>query len=436
MKWKAGLQLWLRADAGVPSYYGDLWLDQSGHNNHASQTLGTAIPRLVPNGVNGLPVMRFDGGDVVNFTTRLTTIRTVFWVVKEDAAAAAGYRPLLGDPWTADFAAGSGAPGTIWRNDCCWNDAVVGGQTRVNGTAVDGRSVARPRTMSVISLVTTADVRASNFAQAAGYESWPWWGDLAELVIYDRPLSTEERKQVEDYLRIRYWDLSVTPGNQQVALSWVTRPGAVKYDVERATTSGSGYSRVATDLTGTNFTNVGLDSQTTYYYRVVGVDAMGNRFPSREVVGAPLRIGSGTGLAGEYFNDPTLSAPVVISRTDPVVDFNWGGGSPDGNIGSDNFSARWTGQVQATTTGDFVFATNSDDGVRLWIDGQQVIDNWTDHGDTLNSSAPVHLEAGQKYDLRLEWYERGSAALVRLSWSYPGQALQVIPQTQLYPVAP
>jgi hypothetical protein len=204
--------------------------------------------------------------------------------------------------------------------------------------------------------------------------------------------------------------------------------------VERSTISGSGYAVVASGLTGTTFTNTGLD-QTTYYYRVVAVD-QGNRFPSREVVGTALRVGTGTGLLGEYFNNPSLSAPIVISRTDPVVDFNWGGGSPDGAIGADNFSARWTGQVQATATGDFVFSTNSDDGVRLWIDGQKVIENWTDHGDILNSSPPVHLEAGHKYDLRLEWYERGGGALVRLSWSYPGQALQVVPQSQLYPVGP
>jgi hypothetical protein len=92
--------------------------------------------------------------------------------------------------------------------------------------------------------------------------------------------------------------------------------------------------------------------------------------------------------------------------------------------------------MQATVTGDFQFATNSDDGVRLWIDGALVIDNWTDHGDTLNLSAPVRLEAGSRHDVRLEWYEHGGQALIRLEWSYPGQAVQAIPQTQLYPVTP
>jgi len=288
------LQLWWRADAGVPSGFGDSWVDQSGNGNDGLQPSGSRVPRLVPNAVNGLPVMRFDGSDVVNFTTRLATIRTVFWVVKEDTAAAPGYRPLLGDSSTADFAGGYGAPGTIWRNDCCWNDAVVGGQTRVNGTSVDGRSVGRPRTMSVISLATTGDVRAGNFGLAPGYESWPWWGDLAELAIYDRPLTATERKEVEDYLRIKYWDVTVAAGNHQVTLSWTTRPGVgtgvVTYDVERSTTSGSGYAVVASGLSGTTFTNTGLDDQTTYYYRVVAVD-QGNRFPSREVVGTPNPVG-------------------------------------------------------------------------------------------------------------------------------------------------
>jgi len=430
-----GLQLWWRADAGVPTGFGDSWKDQSSQENHGLQTYGAAVPRLIPNAFNGLPAMRFDGGDAIGFTTRLTAIKTVFWVMKEDPAAPPAYRVSLGDSSTSDF--GGEYYGQFWRS-CCTSSSILGGTTRFNGQVVDGLQTLRPHAMSIISLVMpSGSATAGNFAWSPGYS--PWQGDLAELVLYDTALSTENRKKVEDYLRIKYWEVTVAPGNHQVTLSWTTRPaagtGPVTYDVERSTTSGSGYVVVASGLSGTTFTSTGLDDQTTYYYRVVAVD-QGNRFPSREVVGTTLRVGTGTGLFGEYFNDPNLSAPVVISRTDPVVDFNWGGGSPDANIGADNFSARWTGQVQATTTGDFVFATNSDDGVRLWVDGERVIDNWTDHGDTLNSSAPVHLEAGQKYNLRLEWYERGASALVRLSWSYPGQALQVIPQTQLYPVAP
>jgi hypothetical protein len=287
--------------------------------------------------------------------------------------------------------------------------------------------------MSVISLVTTGDTAANNFGWMDGHY---WWGDLAELIIYDRALGSDEREQVEDYLRIKYWDVTALPGDHQVTLGWTTHPGAVSYDIERSTTSGSTYSVVAAGLTGTTFTNVALDSQTTYYYRVVAVDSSGHRYPSQEVVGTPLRLGSGTGLTGSYFNTVDLSGPVTLQRVDPTVDFNWGGGSPDPIVNADDFSVRWTGRVQAPVTGAFTFATNSDDGVRLWVDGQLVIDNWTQHGDTLNTSAPVSLEVGHQYDIRLEWFERGGAAVIRLEWAYPGQPLQVIPQTQLYPVAP
>jgi PA14 domain-containing protein len=430
----SGLQLWWRADAGVPTGFGDLWLDQSGTGNHGSVTYGPSVPRLVPNGLAALPYMHFDGGDAVYFARRLTNIRTVFWVLREDPSAGYAYRVMLGDGYSSsDFSGEYGSPGPIWRS-CCTNGFILNGQTRLNGQLIDGTATPRPRTWSVLSLVTTGDVTASNFGWSNGYS--PWHGDLAELAIYDRALGADERKQVEDYLRIQYWDVSATPGDHQVSLAWTTRPSAVRYDVERTTTSGSGYAVVAPGLTGTTFTNTGLDAETTYYYRVVAIDASANRFPSREVVGTPLRIGSGTGLSCQYFNTADLSGPVVLARTDPTVNFDWQGGSPDGLINVDNFSARWTGQVLAPVTGDFTFATNSDDGLRLWVDGRLVVENWTDHGDTLNTSAPVHLEAGQRYDLRLDWYEHGGGALIRLEWSYPGQGIQAIPQSQLYPVTP
>ena len=431
----SGLQLWLRADAGVVGQSGDFWADQSGNANHAFQAAGGAIPRLVPNAVNGLPVMRFDGNsDYLQFTTRLTTIRTVFWVVKEDAAATSAYRSLLGDASSRDFYGGPGAPGTLWRGNCCENFArVVNGQTFIDGLPVDGTIATRPRIMSVISAVTTGDTAANYFGWM---DNQYWWGDLAELIIYNRPLSAQERKSVEDHLRIKYWDVSVAAGIQQVSLSWRARPDAVRYDLERSTASGSGYALVATGLTTTSFVDTTVDAQTTYYYRVIGIDAAGNRFPSREVVGSALRIGTGSGLDGAYYDTVDLSGALTMSRTDAVVDFNWGVGSPDALLGADNFSVRWTGGVQAAVTGDFVFATNSADGVRLWVDGRRLIDNWTDHGDTLNSSPPVHLEAGRRYEIKLESYEKTGTAIVRLQWSYPGQARQVIPQSQLYPVYP
>ena len=97
-----GLALWLRADAGIATNAGDWvteWADQSGRGNHGHQTNGTTAPRLVRDGANGMPLLRFDGGDTVRFTTRLTTIRTVFWVVStaEVPGGGSANRSLLGD---------------------------------------------------------------------------------------------------------------------------------------------------------------------------------------------------------------------------------------------------------------------------------------------------------------------------------------------------
>jgi hypothetical protein len=148
--------------------------------------------------------------------------------------------------------------------------------------------------------------------------------------------------------------------------------------------------------------------------------------------------GSGTGLLAQYFNDAgsgVYFTALVLTRTDPAVDFDWAAGAPDPIVQQDNFSVRWSGQVQAPVTGTYTFTTASDEGVRLYLNGELLIDNWIDHTLALNS-ATASLTAGQRYDIRMDFYERGSLATARLSWSYPGQATQIVPQWVLYPAPP
>lgn len=144
--------------------------------------------------------------------------------------------------------------------------------------------------------------------------------------------------------------------------------------------------------------------------------------------------GTGTGLAAEYFNNKTLTAPVTTVRTDPTVNFDWSYASPiPGTINVDNFSVRWSGQVEAPVSGNYMFATRSDDGVRLWVNGVQIINNWTDHGITTDNSTSIAMSAGQKYSIKLEYYEANEGAAAQLLWTCPGQSQQVIPQSRLYP---
>jgi hypothetical protein len=159
--------------------------------------------------VNGLPAMRFDGGaDAVSFTTGLSAVRTVLWVLRESETAGIVSRSLLGHgSWTFYGGVGTAAgattpevPGALWGSNA--SGYVTGGQTRVNGVPVDGLKTPRPRSMAVVSLVTTGAVSADKFGASSG--SSPWSGDLAELIVYDRALSAAEVTQVEDYLNARY----------------------------------------------------------------------------------------------------------------------------------------------------------------------------------------------------------------------------------------
>jgi hypothetical protein len=142
-------------------------------------------------------------------------------------------------------------------------------------------------------------------------------------------------------------------------------------------------------------------------------------------------LSSGSGLHADYFSNQSLTAPATLSRTDATVNFDWGTGSPASSLPSDHFSVRWTGKVEALYSQTYTFYTSSDDGIRLWVNGQQIINNWTDHGRTQNSGT-IALTAGQRSDIRLEYFEDTGSATARLSWASSSQAKQIIPATQLY----
>jgi len=154
-------------------------------------------------------------------------------------------------------------------------------------------------------------------------------------------------------------------------------------------------------------------------------------FMIADISDPPASVATGTGLYGEYFDNSNLTNRKA-TRTDAAVNFNWGAGSPHPQIGADTFSVRWTGWVHAPVTGVYTFYTTSDDGVRLWVNNQLLINNWTNHGVTENSGS-ISLTAGKKYDIRLEFYENTGAAVITLSWLPPGQSKQIIPQARLYP---
>jgi beta-glucosidase len=131
-------------------------------------------------------------------------------------------------------------------------------------------------------------------------------------------------------------------------------------------------------------------------------------FESSEFVTKP---GGESGLKGEYFSNQDLEGTPALVRTDQHVHFDWGEGSFQAGQPVDHFSARWTGYFIPKQSGDYEFFTSADDGARLYIDDERVIDDWQPHSETLDT-AMKHLDAGQAYKIRLEYFEDVGSAIV------------------------
>ena len=141
---------------------------------------------------------------------------------------------------------------------------------------------------------------------------------------------------------------------------------------------------------------------------------------------------TGDGLQATYYDDEDFTGS-TLTRVDPMLDLHWGQGSPDPLVGEETFSAQWTGRLKAQYSEPYTLYVLADDGSRLWLDEQLLIDNWLSAGE--QASAPMALEAESLYDLRLEHHETQEAAELVLSWSSPSTPKAVIPQSQLYSTA-
>jgi len=166
-----------------------------------------------------------------------------------------------------------------------------------------------------------------------------------------------------------------------------------------------------------------LGENTTYYWRIDEHDAAGQVHPG--AVWSFTTVGPGIGVQAQYFPGMELAGSPVTTRTENTIDHDWSSGEVAGGL-SDSVSARWTTDLEAPLTETYQLITTTDDGVRLWLDGRLIIDNWTDHG-TEDDIATVNLTAGQFYRLKMEWYDKSGGAVARLAWQSPSISRQVIP---------
>jgi len=137
-----------------------------------------------------------------------------------------------------------------------------------------------------------------------------------------------------------------------------------------------------------------------------------------------LSYGEENGLKGEYFNNKELSGKPELTRIDKRIEFDWGSESPSEGIDRDGFSVRWRGKLSLPENVNGMCLT-TDDGVRVFIDGEPVLDSWYNRGPTTDQ---ISLKGGRSYNITIEYYDTIGGAVSRLE--YPEGYLPFDPTTQ------
>ncbi len=158
------------------------------------------------------------------------------------------------------------------------------------------------------------------------------------------------------------------------------------------------------------------------------------------VVIYPSPTAAGTGLTGYYFTNASATYTnaanfnplnLRLTRLDPTVDFVWGTTNlPFTNNGY--YTVRWTGQVEPQYTETYTFSVNSDDGCKLWVNDQLIVDKWQAQSAT-DQTGTIALQGGVRYNLKLEYLQLTGSATAHLNWYSPSQSKQVIPGNRLFP---
>ncbi|MEP6728441.1 MAG: PA14 domain-containing protein, partial [Bacteroidota bacterium] len=220
-------------------------------------------------------------------------------------------------------------------------------------------------------------------------------------------------------------------------LTWNAAATATSYDVYIWAGAVAPVTPTA-NITGTSYNAISLIAGTLYNWYIAPKNASGaasgcattNRTSFTTASSTPTP-GAGTGLQGVYYNGITLTGTPLLTRIDPVINFD-SYGSPGPGVPADQYSVRWTGQVKPLYTETYTFYTTADDGIRLWVNGTQLVNNFVAQGAT-ERSGTIAMVAGQKYDIIIEYFEGSGGAVSRLSWSGARTPKAVVPQSQLFP---
>ncbi|MBN1509003.1 MAG: hypothetical protein JW955_19305 [Sedimentisphaerales bacterium] len=212
-------------------------------------------------------------------------------------------------------------------------------------------------------------------------------------------------------------------------LSWMPGQDAISHDVyfgtdEAAVEAGTGDTAKG-NHPAMMFDPGTLAEGTTYYWRVDEILWDGTKIPGK--VWSFTTLAPGGGIRGFYFNNASVSGLPVFTQVDPRIDFDWAAASPTG-LPADGFSVRWVGELAVPYTETYTFYVNTDDGVRLWVNEEQLLDLWTNRRAPTEAKASMALEGGQRCPITMEFYNAEGNAIAQLSWESESIPKDIIPQ--------
>lgn len=335
---------------------------------------------------------------------------------------------------------GSGNTGTL-QNGPAWTSGIRGKALQFSsagstGVVVNNPFSANDFTISLWMKPTLIDGSYHGFIgrnQGAGgwtYRAPGMWVEGSGGLHYDS----------YDTGGVRYSDIlpNFFAQNQWVQATWIKngasyliyKNGALVYSTS---TAPSALYRSGTDYFIGQVDNYfqGILDEVRVYNRALSAAEVSALYQAGGVlkINQPAAGNSASGLKGEYYSGMAFNTP-LLSRVDSTVNYDWGTGSPDVRVPVDQFSTRWTGYVKADFSETYTFYATSDDGVRLWVNGQNLVNSWIDQAPTEHSGT-ITLTAGKWYPLTLEYYENGGGAVISLSYSSASTSKQIIPVAKL-----
>ena len=143
------------------------------------------------------------------------------------------------------------------------------------------------------------------------------------------------------------------------------------------------------------------------------------------------------GLVLRYYNTDRSGRRAGLFKTEThtnEINYNWGGGNVLNSGRRDNVRLEFEGLIQPPIDGPIQFRVQSDDGVKLTVDLHTLINKWKLQGPTYHSGRGLDMVKAKQYPIRLDWYEHGGGAVIRLQWKYPGRNWHTVPASAFYHV--